>query len=462
MTQRSSRTQVTSLAITAQLWVELTAALEDDDERAAVLAVRVVSTLEGTVLLGRTLAWAPDNCYLDRSNDGLSLTSHGWVPAARASVADGSLPVFVHTHPRGRGAFSHKDDLVDQRLAESMPHLGSAGPYVSVLVSGSADQANIIARSCTIDGFVEVPKVRVVGDSLDLRIWGGDDASTFTSVFDRQIRVFGSDGQQTLRALHVGVVGAGGTGSAVCEQLARLGVGTVTLIDDDVVTHPTPTRGYGTTMADLGRPKATVVAESMESIGLGTRFIPIVASIADPGARSALANADVVFSCVDGHGGRLVLNRWAYAHLAPVVDIAILVTSADGRVAGIDGRVTWLSPGAACLLCRGRLDASLAYAEMLNPEERRRLAGEGYVKEAETVQPAIVTLTSLMASLATTELIHRLFSLGDSLPTEILARLSQRELRLNRVPARPGCFCTSADFLGRGTESPHLDLLWPA
>jgi hypothetical protein len=113
------------------------------------------------------------------------------------------------------------------------------------------------------------------------------------------------------------------------------------------------------------------------------------------------------------------------------------------------------------LLCRGRIDPALAYAEILEPEERKRLAGEGYVREAETRQPAVVTLTSLVASLATTELLLRLFHLADPAPTEILAQVQHRELRRNRVSQRPGCFCSDGDFLGRGAQEPHLDLMWP-
>jgi molybdopterin/thiamine biosynthesis adenylyltransferase len=41
-----------------------------------------------------------------------------------------------------------------------------------------------------------------------------------------------------LRALHVGVVGAGGLGSEIAEQLARMGVAERTLIDDDVLDTP--------------------------------------------------------------------------------------------------------------------------------------------------------------------------------------------------------------------------------
>ena len=83
------------------------------------------------------------------------------------------------------------------------------------------------------------------------------------------------------------------------------------------------------------------------------------------------------------------------------------------------------------------------------------------MREAETRQPAVVTLTTLVASLATTELLQRLFGLADLALTEILAQIQRRELRRNRVPQRPGCFCSDGDFLARGAQEPHLDLMWP-
>jgi molybdopterin/thiamine biosynthesis adenylyltransferase len=216
------------------------------------------------------------------------------------------------------------------------------------------------------------------------------------------------------------------------------------------------------TTADIGRPKAEVLASHLSKIGMPASIQAICAPLQAQDSLRELAAADVVFSCVDGHGARLILNRWAYAYLAPVIDLGILV-SADLRTAsvvGIDGRVTWLGPGASCLLCRGRIDPGIAYAEILNPSERKRLAGEGYVPDAATRQPAIVTLTTLVASLATTELLQRLFGLADSAPTEILVRVHGRDLRKNRIPHRPGCFCSDPEFLARGPEDPHLDLMW--
>jgi molybdopterin/thiamine biosynthesis adenylyltransferase len=418
-----------TVALTSALWDELRAALDDDRETAGVIAARVVEGPGGITLLGRSLRWAPQQAYLDRQPHGLSLRSTGWVPAARAALAEGSIPVFVHTHPRGAAVFSRHDDKVDASLRAALPGMGGDGHYAALVVADTSDAATAAGRLFIHADVTPVGKIRIVGEGIRV-IASSPGQPPPMETFDRQIRMFGPAGQMILAELSVGIVGAGGTGSATAEQLTRLGVGTITIIDDDVVTGPTPTRGYGMTVADAGRPKAEVLAEYLRKIGLPTNVSAVPVPLQDPAALRTLNAADVVFSCVDGHGARLVLNRWAYAHLAPVIDLAVLVTADAGtaRVTGIDGRVTWLGPGAACLLCRGRLDPALAYAEMLQPDERKRLAGEGYVREADTRQPAVVTLTSLVASLATTELLHRLFGLADTTPTEFLALLHRREL----------------------------------
>jgi tRNA A37 threonylcarbamoyladenosine dehydratase len=107
--------------------------------------------------------------------------------------------------------------------------------------------------------------------------------------FDRQIRAFGPDGQRLLAETRVGVVGAGGTGSAVCEQLVRLGVGDVLVLDPDVINDDgsNVTRVYGSTMNDLGMPKVDIVARAADQIGFGTNVTPVQQTInAESAART--------------------------------------------------------------------------------------------------------------------------------------------------------------------------------
>lgn len=462
----------TRIALTEDQFNELANALDHGDETAGVVATSLMEAAAteapAVTLLARDITWVPEDAYLERTQMGLSISSTGWVPAFRTAIKTGSIPVFIHTHPHGRAMFSEYDDIVDQNLAYAARNFGALY-YASIVIAGAADNTTVTARIAELTGetpiaFHPVDAVRVVGAGIQLLLPPvDDDAPVEDDAFDRQIRMLGEDGQRTLRTLRVAVIGAGGTGSAVAVQVTRLGIGHIALVDDDIVTKPTPTRGHGMRTSDIGRPKVEVLGRHLRDIGLPTAIQEINAPLHAAVAIDAITHADVVFSCVDGHGARLILNRWAYAHMAPVIDTAVLVTPVDGsdgrRRVEIDQRITWLGPGCACLLCRGRLNPALAAAENLDPETRKRLAGEGYVAEAETPEPAVVTLTTGVAAYAATELLMRLTGLGPTDATETLIRPHLGDNRRNRVPQRAGCFCTDPAFTGRGRRTPYLDLI---
>ncbi len=487
----------TRIAFTEDQFTQLAASLGAADETAAVVATSLVGAPRTTVddtatgnrvqtprdtgpitLLAQTITPVTEGAYVERGPVGLSISSTGWVPAFRAAVANGKVPLFVHTHPRGLPKFSTYDDQVDADLAIAARAFGAVY-YAAVVIAGTPDAAQVAARIYDLgEGFeargpqfVVVDAVRVAGASLHLYLppaaegeeSGDQPSDEQLSVFDRQVRMLGPGGNRMLKHVRAAVIGGGGTGSAVSVQVARLGLAELAIVDDDVVTNPTPTRGHGITTGDVGRLKVNALGDHLDAIGLGTPVVRIDKPLNHPDAIAAIAHADVIFSCVDGHGARLILNRWAYAHIAPVIDVAVLVAPTDredgGREVQIEQRVTWVAPGTACLLCRGRIDPGLAAAENLDPETRKRLAGEGYVREVETPQPAVVTLTTSVAALGATEFLLRLTGLGKSDATELLLRSHLGELRRNARPARPGCFCASTAFIGRGTRAPYLDLL---
>jgi proteasome lid subunit RPN8/RPN11 len=482
----------TRIAFTEDQFTPLVAALGAGVEPGAVGATSLVEAAPTTVnttgtgadapkveasvtLLAQRITPVPEGAYVERSPIGLSISSSGWVPAFRAAVANNQVPVFVHTHPNGMPEFSTYDYRVDTDLAISARALGALH-YAAIVIAGSPESPEVAARLYDLGDrfnahapeFVVIDAFRVGGVGLRLYLpptLDGEESSNEEeqSVFDRQIRMLGPDGNRTLKHVRAAIIGCGGTGSAVAVQVARLGLGELVIVDDDVVTDPTPTRGHGITTADIDRLKVDALGNHLDAIGLGTPVVRVDQPLNHPDALAAIAHADVIFSCVDGHRARLILNRWAYAHIAPVIDIAVLVTPPeveDGtRQVQIEQRVTWVAPGTACLLCRGRIDTALAAAENLDPETRKRLAGEGYVQAAETPQPAVVTLTTSVAALGATEFLLRLTGLGKTDATELLLRSHLGELRRNARPSRAGCFCTSPGFIGRGTRAPYLDLV---
>ncbi len=243
--------------------------------------------------------------------------------------------------------------------------------------------------------------IRMVGSRFDL-YYPGRGAGQTAPAFHRQALAFGDALNEDLKKLRVGIVGCGGTGSATAMLLARLGVGQIVLIDNDIVDQSNLNRLHGSTQsdADAMRPRVDVVAREITRLGLGVRTVPFEAWVGDPGCRDALRSCDVVFGCTDDHEGRLFLNRLAYYYLIPVIDMGLAIDVGEEEppsVKALDGRVTVLMPHNACLVCRGVINQEIARAETMkreDPEEYEQRKAEAYVVGGGNPAPAVVTFTT--------------------------------------------------------------------
>jgi hypothetical protein len=101
---------------------------------------------------------------------------------------------------------------------------------------------------------------------------------------------------------------------------------------------------------------------------------------------------------------------------------------------------------------------------MQTPEERRRLADEGYAPALGQVEPAVVAFTTAVAAAAINELLDRMIGYGPpERPTETLLRLHEREISTNRALPRDAHYChPSQGKWGAGNDEPFLGQLWAA
>lgn len=154
--------------------------------------------------------------------------------------------------------------------------------------------------------------------------------------------------------LSVTVVGCGALGSEAARLLGLLGVGSVLLIDHDLVestnfTHspylrstPAPTQSADT----LGRPKSEVLAENLATYFPHTHWQSLPCEIADAGF-ARLQPSALLFSCTDNALARVETAYAAHRLQLPMMDAGL-----KGH-AFWSGRVAWLPGGpAACYLCQ--------------------------------------------------------------------------------------------------------------
>lgn len=351
-------------------------------------------------------------------------------------------------------------------LANRLGDDAQPGEVVVPLGSGRLELSDgRVAGMLVYEGADAVPlqAVRVLDHRWRLLLPPGAADTSVGAAFDRQIRAFGSDGQHLLARLRIGVVGAGGTGSAVCAQLLRLGVGDLLVIDPDVINDDgsNVTRVYGSTMHDIGMPKVDVVARAAEKIGFGTKVTPVQRTINDEDAARLLTDCDVVFGCTDDNRGRLTLSRLAVWYLVPVIDMGVKLTSTHDLLTGIEGRVTVIGHDTGCLQCRGRINPQALQAEVLEVNERADRVAEGYAVGLAERDPAVIAFTTGVAAQAVSELLARIFSLDDEPPsTELLMRFHRRDIRRNTRAGKPGHWCVDPINIGAGDSTPFLGTTW--
>jgi molybdopterin/thiamine biosynthesis adenylyltransferase len=459
-----------TVVMTTEIAGQLSTLADLHVESAAVLLARPVMSATGDVrLLVVEMHEVPPAAYEVRASDLLLVTSDGFVTALGRAAQLGAVPIWMHTHPGSDtpAAPSDLDHQVDAQLTDVF-RLRADSPYYAALTVAQTDgQLRFTGHIDDGRQHTQINRVWIVGPHLTMlhsETTSGSMAEQQRDLHDRNIRAFGEPIQHALSQMHIVIAGCGGTGSAVAEQLVRLGVRHLTLIDPDTLTRSNLTRVYGSIPADVGRLKCDVLAEHLQTIAPDLQVVPVPAMLTLEDTAGHLLNADVIFGCTDDNAGRLVLSRAATHLLTPVIDCGVLLTSdADGRLDGVHGRVTVLHPGAACLICRGRIDLARAATEVLTPDERLRRLDEGYATALPGTEPAVVAYTTMIASLAVAELIEGLTGYGpDQAPNEVLLRHHEREVSTNVQQPTAGHYCDpTAGALGLGATEPFLGLSWP-
>ena len=216
----------------------------------------------------------------------------------------------------------------------------------------------------------------------------------------RHVGLFGAEGQRKIDSTEVAIVGLGGLGCHVAQQLAYLGVGTFLLVEADAVSPSNLNRLVGATLRDVGVPKVDVARRMISLIRPEARIttVPREFVVGDP---ELSANFDVVFGCVDQDPTRFDLVRHATVRAMPYIDLASDVTSTGE----FGGRIVFAKDGARCLSCLGELDQhALARAQMT--DEQREADDRIYGIRRDALQergPSVVSINGVVASLAVTE-----------------------------------------------------------
>lgn len=359
---------------------------------------------------------------------------------AVAADASSSSLIFVHTHPdrAHHPSFSKIDRVSNARMLDNLSAILPGRPLGS-LVLGRAGACGEVFDGGKIE---PVDAIKIVGRTLEWVNTGGgvEKAGTDGGVYDRQVRAIGGRGHRTIRKMTVSVVGVGGTGSSVAVQLARMGVGRLVLIDKDAIDETNLPRVYGSNPRDVGRPKVDVLCDHIRSFS-DSQVDSVHGDVANDAVKNTLLESDVMFSCTDNLTSRSIVNEVSGRYYIPLIDVGCrIVLDGDKSIRQAVAKTQVVTPVSPCLWCNGTLDGRLILYESFPDEEKSRLAEEGYYDGLDK-QPAIISLTTMAASMAVNKFLALAGLLGEDYGTRTQMDVSGA-ITVDDCPAQqPHCIC---------------------
>lgn len=434
-----------SISIAEKDWGALRSELFTDDSKesaAVLLCGRTTLESEDRLLVQRVMP-VPADQYVERLAYHLEISPRFYNSVISECLRNQLSPIIVHSHTANSVArYSPSDDFGESRLLPVLHALIPDGLPASLLLTRSS----VVGRRIVNDEFEPIDFFYIVGaHSRIVSIGKAGENQSIDKKYDRQTRAFGESGQRTLQALKVGIVGVGGTGSLIAEQLARAGIVDLALIDPDVVEDSNVNRLFGSSIADVGRPKTEVVARAIRNLG-ATQVSEISDSAIKQSVLLRLRDRNIIFSCVDNDRSRAVLNRFSHQYLTPVIDMGIRLDGRKGEIRAAAGRVSVVGPGMTCLRCSHHINPERIRAESLPPKEREELEKEGYIIGIDEAAPAIVSLNAVIAGLGATAALNLFVNLtGGSQPFDQLYDATTGTVFTANSQHEPDCDICSLD-----------------
>lgn len=154
--------------------------------------------------------------------------------------------------------------------------------------------------------------------------------------YQRNRRMLSTPQQLQLFRSRVGVIGCGGLGGYILEQLARLGVGHIVAIDADVFEEHNLNRQLLSSPAALGQPKVELAAARLAEINPAVTLKPVRETFSRGNGRELLSGLDCVVDAVDNVTARLELAEVCNEIKVPLV---------HGAIAGWYGHLATIYPG---------------------------------------------------------------------------------------------------------------------
>ena len=422
------------------------------NENGCFLLTNAYKTKGKSVLLVTDFIKSAADSWNYAAIDALEPSSSYINRCAVAADSAGSGLVFVHTHPgiHHPSTFSWIDKKTNRLLFANMSQILPGKPIGSLVFSRKGICGTVFDGSRTQD----VSRIKIVGNSL-VEFSGIGHGTGHPGVigdeFDRQVRALGEQNQKRLQDIKATIVGVGGTGSPVAIQLAKMGVRHLQLVDKDTIDKTNIPRVYGSSNADIGKPKVDVVKRHIGTF-VKSEISAIHADVTDKGMLGLLIESDVMLACTDNLASRSVLNEISHRFYIPLIDVGCRISlDENDSISQAIAKVQVVTPDSACLWCTGTLDGKAILQESFPEEEKRRLEKEGYYDGIER-QPSVISLTTMAACMAVNKILSLIGTFGAEYNPRTQIELKDGFMLDDRPKIREKCICQKNRGIGNGAD----------
>jgi len=226
--------------------------------------------------------------------------------------------------------------------------------------------------------------------------------------YERQISIFGEDGQGKLKKAKVFIAGAGGLGSSISTYLTVAGIGKLRMVDNDIVALENLNRQILHWDNDIGKKKLESAAAKLKRMNPNVEVEVISETINKGNIDELVGDFDMIVDAMDNFAARYVLNKAALVKKIPLF---------HGAVHGFYGQATTIIPGkTACLRC--------IFPEAPPP----------------TIPPVVGVTPGVIGCIQATEVIKYILGIGSLLENRLLM-WDGLKAEMDEVPLEknPGC-----------------------
>jgi molybdopterin/thiamine biosynthesis adenylyltransferase len=407
---------------------------DNDPERGFLALVFPATGLRRrTLILGNIIEPMPGEVSWSPRR-GLTM-SHRYYSRAMslAQSTSGAGLINVHSHPRPATGIvppepSRQDLRTDrEELCFASRTLGEERPIAAgIMTPGggisvreytfrhpkSQEEAVLPAFGPAGASFKYVERIRVIGPGLRVLPGNPDSPSNNEpidlSMTESSALLWGEAGQRILAELTIGIAGLGGVGGMLAEHVARLGIGSLVIVDYDRLEDGNFNRSQGATRAESKSqsPKVGVYSRIAAEAATAPNFhvAKYRESVAETDGLRPLLDCDLILAAADDAFARQVLDHAAYAHLIPIVDggTALVANPLTLQLQAGKSQIVSAGPGHACLECQGVYTQEEATVARESASWGRYLdlgQAQNSADQRETRAPSVICNNALVAGL---------------------------------------------------------------